>query len=93
MFQQKSNTSSIDNSSKQDIQKPSVEDTSGDLNDDEEKNEVDGLLNQNNKAKIASKPSKNLPGAVSLFGGIDIFAGQKPGKPKLQQQGILKETT
>jgi hypothetical protein len=48
--------------------------------DSDEKDEEDGV-----------KPGRKiLPGAVPMFGGVDIFAGQKPGKPtKAKPQGII----
>ena len=48
--------------------------------DSDEKDETDGL-----------KPSRKvLPGAVPMFGGVDIFAGQKLGKStKAKPQGIV----
>lgn len=54
----------------------------------QDKDEEDATKRQDNRSKAPPKPSKNLPGAVSLFGGVDIFAGQKPGKVKRQQPGI-----
>ena len=51
-----------------------------DLFDDDENDIVDGI--------IPPKTTKKLPGAVSLFGGVDIFAGQKPGKTRPKPQGM-----
>ncbi|CAB4019785.1 Hypothetical predicted protein, partial [Paramuricea clavata] len=60
--------------------KKEVEKQSEDLfeADSDEKDEEDGV-----------KPGRKiLPGAVPMFGGVDIFAGQKPGKPtKAKPQG------
>ena len=48
--------------------------------DSDEKDEEDGV-----------KPGRKiLPGAVPMFGGVDIFAGQKPGKStKAKPQGTV----
>lgn len=53
-------------------EKKEVKKKSDDLfdEDSDEKDEVDAV-----------KPGRKiLPGAVPMFGGVDIFAGQKPGK-------------
>ena len=63
-------------------EKKEVNENSDDLfdEDSDEKDEVDAV-----------KPGRKiLPGAVPMFGGVDIFAGQKPGKAtKAKPQGTV----
>ena len=60
----------------------------------EAEKQADDLFDEDSDEKDeadAVKPGRKiLPGAVPMFGGVDIFAGQKPGKAtKAKQQGTV----